>query len=400
MFFSRIKFLTALIALFENEIQKCEGKHQQLLKAIETEFHLYCEQNLNGVNFNPVRWMIDVNNKLHERIHDIDDMVIIRDISHAFRKLLCQFDSKINSLESPFRESIYAQDLHLKRQYNFHPYPLIRKHFKPLELYPILKLQYYSKDLLYKNCFFPETSNERDTPSLMFSRSTIPHDQINEHSKRRHSLVEMPQLISEIDEAREILITSTTYINCLQAFCPSIQSELSNRDELCVSAESLKDYKKNKHFKTIVEHHQSGGKAPRLVAGITDDKGGVTNLAMIVLDGEANIRFMGYLEEDGVKDHSAFEHGPFFLIFRDDPHEIEQFNQYNKLIYDLPLDRLILLMPDEQTLEDLQHFLEITSAHHLISAQQVAYVLANHVFTYEQYCETYLNISTNHYDLR
>lgn len=217
--------------------------------------------------------------------------------------------------------SPYVQDVHFKRVYGFHNYSLILKHIHPSQHLGMCHYKQYAQD-----------------PA--FAEYTLSGD-------------------VGLNEKEVVQRSSEYYIN----------------DE----------YHNDEHFKFIVRAHESRGLFPRLVAGIPYINGGVTNVASIMVFGEANVQYMGCFDANLDRSCSAYRHGPIFMMFLGDEKELHCNNKYNPYVFDLPLNRLVFLLPDNETVNQLASMLTSAVHHHLLSADDVEQILAQNVITYKNY---------------
>ena len=222
--------------------------------------------------------------------------------------------------------SPYVQDVRFKRVYGFHNYPLILKHIHPSQHLGMCHYKQYSQD-----------------PA--FAGYTLNGD-VGQHDN-------------------EVVQHSSDYF---------ISDKYQNDD----------------HFNSIAHLHGSKGLFPRLVAGIPYINGGVANVASIMVSGEANVQYMGYLDENLDRSCSAYRHGPIFMMFLGDEEELHCNHKYNPYVLDLPLNRLIFLLPDNETVNQLTSMLTSAVHHHLISAEDVEQILAQKVITYKNYYLSHL----------
>ena len=133
-------------------------------------------------------------------------------------------------------------------------------------------------------------------------------------------------------------------------------------------------------FQNIVRSHKQNGPFPRIVSVIPD----FMTLTQIVIAGEVNFQSPGFFAEN----QSA---GSIFLMFYGQIEWLEQYNKSHELVYDLPLECLKFLLPNQVATEQLKHMFNMILEAGLLTPEKISYLMKKQVFTYEDYFNQFLD---------
>lgn len=299
-------------------IEKFESEHPLCTRTFLNDLMEQFKFCLNAKKNNWLIWAIDINNTLFNYYINNESLTWIRPFHELLAQIVIDNDCVNDSDLGSLNSSRFMRDCYLNQKHTFYSYPVIIKFIRSTENLPMLKWSYYKQDRLFENSF-PVSSA-------------------------------LDSLESSRDQRSPILSAHNTYL-------------------------------KDPDFQTIVSYYMAPAVQSIKFAGISLEKGGLSNVLNIFLDKAAYVRFLGGITPS-LNTESAYSHGPIFMIIPPDSYSV------TRGVFRIDVDRLIFLFPNNELRDGLARLLLQATQSHLIDVEQMN-IFLKQTCTYKKYAEQY-----------